>query len=198
MFYDLLNVVIHYQSQDIIHRDIKTENIMFSANGEIKLVDFGLALQTRNKVKELAGTGYYMSPGVINHKYGKECDLWAIGVTLYYLVEGHYPFEGKSKAEVFGKICKGNYPPPRHCTAECADFIAKLLNVDPSKRLTPQEGIKHKWIVSNLAAKRQKSLHRQGTIDRSIYKRLQSYSNCSIMRKTILNLYVKLLKPEDV
>mmetsp|Transcript_51639 Transcript_51639/g.70926 ORF Transcript_51639/g.70926 Transcript_51639/m.70926 type:complete len:125 (-) Transcript_51639:726-1100(-) len=124
MFYDLLNVVIHYQSRNIIHRDIKTENIMFSTTGDIKLVDFGLALQTRSKIKELAGTGYYMSPGVINKKYGKECDLWAIGVTLYYLVEGHYPFFGKSKDEVFGKICEGNYPAPQSCSPECADFIA--------------------------------------------------------------------------
>lgn len=104
MFYDLLEVVIHYQSQDIIHRDIKTENIMFDNKGNIKLVDFGLALQTRDKVKELAGTGYYMGPGVINKKYGKECDLWAIGVTLYYLIENRYPFIGRSKEEVFKKI----------------------------------------------------------------------------------------------
>lgn len=85
---------------------------MFTKDGEIKLVDFGLALQTKCKVKELAGTGYYMGPGVIKRKYGKECDLWAIGVTLYYLIEDRYPFLGKSKEEVFGKIQKGDYPQP--------------------------------------------------------------------------------------
>lgn len=97
MFYDLLVVVIYYQQQDIIHRDIKLDNIMFDKNDELKLVDFGLALQTKDKIKEMAGTGYYMGPGVIKHKYGKECDLWAIGVTLYYLIEGRFPFLGKTK-----------------------------------------------------------------------------------------------------
>mmetsp|Transcript_4796 Transcript_4796/g.6215 ORF Transcript_4796/g.6215 Transcript_4796/m.6215 type:complete len:86 (+) Transcript_4796:492-749(+) len=85
---------------------------MFDKNNELKLVDFGLALQTKDKIKEMAGTGYYMGPGVIKHKYGKECDLWAIGVTLYYLVEGKFPFLGKSKEEVFAKIAKANYPAP--------------------------------------------------------------------------------------
>lgn len=104
MFFDLFNVVIHYQSQDIIHRDIKLDNIMFDKNNSVKLVDFGLALQTKGKIRELAGTGYYMGPGVINQKYGKECDLWSLGVTLYYLIEQKYPFTGKSVDEVFSKI----------------------------------------------------------------------------------------------
>lgn len=68
---------------------------MFSENNELKLVDFGLALQSTSKITQLAGTGYYMAPGVVNHKYGQECDLWSVGVALYYLIEGRYPFEAK-------------------------------------------------------------------------------------------------------
>jgi len=64
-----------------------------------------------------------MGPGVLKSKYGKECDLWAIGVTLYYLVEGRFPFLGSSKEKVFEKISKGDYPAPNNCSAECADFI---------------------------------------------------------------------------
>lgn len=71
MFFDLFNVVIHYQSQDIIHRDIKLDNIMFDKSNGVKLVDFGLAAQTSGKMRELAGTGYYMAPGVVNQTYGK-------------------------------------------------------------------------------------------------------------------------------
>jgi len=65
-----------------------------------------------------------MGPGVINKDYGKECDLWAIGVTLYYLIEDCYPFTGKSKEEVFKKIKQGDYPTPVSCSRECADFIS--------------------------------------------------------------------------
>eukprot|EP00352_Strombidinopsis_acuminata_P007482 CAMPEP_0176367520 /NCGR_PEP_ID=MMETSP0126-20121128/21939_1 /TAXON_ID=141414 ORGANISM="Strombidinopsis acuminatum, Strain SPMC142" /NCGR_SAMPLE_ID=MMETSP0126 /ASSEMBLY_ACC=CAM_ASM_000229 /LENGTH=72 /DNA_ID=CAMNT_0017725377 /DNA_START=496 /DNA_END=714 /DNA_ORIENTATION=- len=70
-----------------MHRDIKPENIMIDKDYNVKLVDFGLAIQTNTKNDETCGTGYYMSPEVINNRYGPECDLWSIGITLYYLVE---------------------------------------------------------------------------------------------------------------
>eukprot|EP00351_Strombidinopsis_sp_SopsisLIS2011_P001284 CAMPEP_0116883752 /NCGR_PEP_ID=MMETSP0463-20121206/16392_1 /TAXON_ID=181622 /ORGANISM="Strombidinopsis sp, Strain SopsisLIS2011" /LENGTH=86 /DNA_ID=CAMNT_0004539067 /DNA_START=310 /DNA_END=570 /DNA_ORIENTATION=- len=86
MFYDLLDVVMHYQSLNIIHRDIKLENIVLDEDGTIKLVDFGLAKQSKGNEDELAGTGYYLAPEVIQHSYGQECDLWSIGVALYLMV----------------------------------------------------------------------------------------------------------------
>mmetsp|Transcript_38689 Transcript_38689/g.28048 ORF Transcript_38689/g.28048 Transcript_38689/m.28048 type:complete len:86 (+) Transcript_38689:535-792(+) len=85
---------------------------MFNENNELKLVDFGLALQSTKKITELAGTGYYMAPGVINNKYGKQCDLWSVGVALYYLIEGKYPFNGKTMDDLFTKVCNGVYKSP--------------------------------------------------------------------------------------
>jgi len=64
--------------------------------------------------------------------------------------------------------------------------------------MTAEQGMYHPWIVKNLAAKRKKSLYRKSTIEKKTFKRLQSFSNNSIMRKTILNCYVQFLKSEDV
>jgi len=70
---------------------------MYDMEGNVKLVDFGLSLQSSNKMKSLVGTGFYLAPEVINRKYGKECDLWSLGVTLYYLLAGDFPFLGNTK-----------------------------------------------------------------------------------------------------
>ena len=103
----LLRALIHCHSINITHRDIKPENVMFDSNDELKLIDFGLAKQTKKKnqsMHTIAGTPYFIAPEVLNGEYGKECDLWSIGVLLYMLLSGQYPFDGNSRAEVFGKI----------------------------------------------------------------------------------------------
>lgn len=78
-----------------MHRDIKPENMMFdTVGGNIKLVDFGLAIETNKKLHALAGTPYFMSPDVLKGSYGPKCDIWALGVVLYLIVTGELPFTG--------------------------------------------------------------------------------------------------------
>jgi calcium-dependent protein kinase len=60
----------------------------------------------------IAGTPYFISPDVLNGKYGKECDIWSLGVVLYMILTGKYPFDGNNRPEVFGKIKKGIFEPP--------------------------------------------------------------------------------------
>mmetsp|Transcript_31743 Transcript_31743/g.22965 ORF Transcript_31743/g.22965 Transcript_31743/m.22965 type:complete len:83 (+) Transcript_31743:547-795(+) len=76
---------------------------------EMKLIDFGLALQTKKKISEVAGTGYYMAPGVLNGDYGKECDMWSLGICIYYLLEGRFPFDGRKLDDIFSAIRRGVY-----------------------------------------------------------------------------------------
>jgi calcium-dependent protein kinase len=93
---------------NIVHRDIKPENIMYDVSGEVKLIDFGLAKQTgtNEKLHTIAGTPYFIAPEVLNGSYGKECDIWSLGVLFFVLVTGTYPFDSatKNRAEVFSKI----------------------------------------------------------------------------------------------
>lgn len=108
----VLRALLHCHSQNIIHRDIKPENIMYGPDGEVRLVDFGLAKQTKknSSLHTVAGTPYYIPPEVLQGSYGKECDLWSLGVVLYVMITGNFPFDGNNRAEVFSLIKKGKFP----------------------------------------------------------------------------------------
>jgi len=88
----------------------------------------------------VAGTPYFISPEVLNGNYGKECDLWSLGVVLFLMITGKYPFDGNSRAEVFGKIQKGQFSlsdqVSNKVTHECIDLVRRLLTVDRTKRIT--------------------------------------------------------------
>ena len=105
---DILKAISHCHSLNIAHRDIKPENLMYGQDGRIKLIDFGLAKKNGlQRMTTLAGTPYFISPEVLKGVYGKECDMWSLGVLLYILLSGEFPFNGDSRAEVFGKIQGG-------------------------------------------------------------------------------------------
>lgn len=83
---------------------------MYGPDGEVRLVDFGLSKQTKKNNSQLhtiAGTPYYIPPEVLNGEYGKECDLWSLGVVFYVMLTGNYPFDGSNRAEVFKQIKAG-------------------------------------------------------------------------------------------
>lgn len=86
-----------------MHRDIKCDNIIFSDENctQIKLIDFGNSAHKRpgKFLKDLTGTALYMAPEVINRKYNEKCDVWSIGVMLYRMISGHYPFHGEIISE---------------------------------------------------------------------------------------------------
>ena len=102
---NLLDACMHFHDISLVHRDIKPENIMFDCEGNLKVIDFGLATHT-NKISEkehIAGSPYYIAPEVLNGVFEQSCDIWAIGVLIYLLVTGVLPFSGKNAEEVFFK-----------------------------------------------------------------------------------------------
>ena len=147
-FWKLLKALHHCHADNIVHRDIKPENIMYSAHGEAKLIDFGFAIKVRKARDEMdiAGTPYYIAPEVLTGKYGKQCDIWSLGVCIYQLLTGDMPFDGNSQAEVFGKIRAGDFEMPRRLSHDCKDLISQMLKVDPAMRIDTARALDHPWI----------------------------------------------------
>jgi calcium-dependent protein kinase len=155
----LLDAVAYLHSLNIIHRDLKAEHIMLSRddiNSQVKIIDFGLAV-THNPdagdapLTAFAGSPFTVAPEVIKRSYGKEIDLWSVGVITYFLFTHLMPFNAKSDQEIFKKIKSGQFSYPRKTqmsiSSEAKDFIASLLVVDPKERLTAKKALCHPWIV---------------------------------------------------
>lgn len=106
----LFQAINHCHAQNIVHRDIKPDNIMITDTDTVRLIDFGLSKASKNKkLSTIAGTPYYMAPEVLEGAYTKQADIWSLGVILYTLVSGYLPFQGNSSAEVFRKIKEGDF-----------------------------------------------------------------------------------------
>jgi serine/threonine protein kinase len=152
----LLSAIKFLHDADICHRDLKPENILFKRHSEnqIKLIDFGLSKQLRKgmRMKKKLGTPYYIAPEVLEEDYGKEVDLWSLGVITYVILCGYPPFYGNDAKELFINIYNVNY---EFCdedwdfiSDEAKDFIGRLLIKDPKQRMTIDDALSHPWILS--------------------------------------------------
>lgn len=150
----ILSAMSYLHSQNIVHRDIKLENIIFDGK-LIKLVDFGTAkeLTCDHKMSSLRGTFHYMAPEVILRSYSIECDVWAAGVMLLALLTGHLPFKGSSHSEVMCSILSTKLDFNSHIFQKVSnnakDLLSAMLNTNPSRRITAREVLSHKWIAGS-------------------------------------------------
>ena len=140
---------------NMVHRDLKPENVLYSSKDQdrvIKLIDFGLStyITSNHKLTTYTGTPCYMAPEVWDGKYGKECDVWSLGVFLYTLLSAHRPFTGETNSELCCAIRKGDINlftgTWQSVSEEAKDLIRKMLVTDPSNRLTIQQVLNHIWI----------------------------------------------------
>ena len=131
-FSQMLKALHLVHSQGACHRDLKPENVLLEAGmgyDKIKVIDFGTAQSYKpgQKLTETIGTPYYIAPEVLAHKYGKECDVWSVGVMTYIILSGIPPFNGSTDNEIMNAIKKGvfNFTPPvwKNLSSEAKDFI---------------------------------------------------------------------------
>lgn len=158
VMYQILTAVSYMHRNDIVHRDIKPENILFESKDKdspIKVIDFGLSRQyfegQEPPMNKIVGTPYYIAPEVLRKKYGKSCDLWSVGVIAYILLAGYPPFNGRNNAETHKSVLRGQYSFDSRewsgVSREAQDFIRRLLQKNPRKRMTVEQALNHPWIA---------------------------------------------------
>ncbi|XP_034067538.1 calcium/calmodulin-dependent protein kinase type II delta 2 chain isoform X3 [Gymnodraco acuticeps] len=170
----ILESVQHCHVNGIVHRDLKPENLLLASKlkgAAVKLADFGLAIEVQGDQQAwfgFAGTPGYLSPEVLRKDpYGKPVDMWACGVILYILLVGYPPFWDEDQHRLYQQIKAGAYdfPSPEWdtVTPDAKDLINKMLTINPSKRITAAEALKHPWICqrSTVAS----MMHRQETVE---------------------------------
>uniref|UniRef100_A0A8C6X0M9 Serine/threonine kinase 33 n=1 Tax=Naja naja TaxID=35670 RepID=A0A8C6X0M9_NAJNA len=160
----LASAIAYLHKKDIVHRDLKLENILVKSSDideenemklNIKVTDFGLAVQkmggSESMFQSTCGTPIYMAPEVIfAHDYSQQCDVWSIGVIMYMLLSGEPPFMASSEEKLFEVIKKGDLHFKQFM--DVFFFIAKnilrlLLKVDPAHRITANELLDCQWIT---------------------------------------------------
>ncbi len=154
----MLGAVLYLHHNGVVHRDIKVENFMFDRPGkdaQLKLCDFGFAAHVtpdHQMMKGRMGTPTYMAPELwVKHmEYTSAVDMWAIGVTAYFLLSGTRPFHHRD-IETKIKLIKEATPdfasgPWKRISSQAKDFCRQLLQKDPDERMTASEALNHPWI----------------------------------------------------
>jgi serine/threonine protein kinase len=157
---NLVDAVAYIHSKGIMHRDLKPENILLVSklsDTDIKISDFGLAQMSKDFPNRLprsnlvCGSDFYLAPELIKQEeYGREIDIWAVGVITYILLSGSLPFYHSALHKVYRQIMERDlsFPEPQWCKVSkgAQDFILRLLQIRAGDRLTGEQAVNHPWL----------------------------------------------------
>ncbi|XP_054729935.1 serine/threonine-protein kinase SIK2 isoform X1 [Anastrepha obliqua] len=149
-FWQILSAVEYCHKKNIVHRDLKAENLLLDINMNIKIADFGFS--NHFKIGELlatwCGSPPYAAPEVFEGKQytGPEIDIWSLGVVLYVLVCGALPFDGSTLQSLRDRVLSGRFRIPFFMSSECEHLIRRMLVLDPSRRYTIEQIKTHRWV----------------------------------------------------
>lgn len=193
IIYRLLVAISYIHSKGLVHRDIKAENILFADCNDLsslKLIDFGLAIESYGKERLKAGTLRYISPEMIQGKFYPKTDCWSVGVLLYFMSTGKYPFDGEN---IIDYIELGKYNKKLllmyNLSEELINFIGSLIVVDLDKRLSVEQALNHDFL--KIREKENK------LISGDVINTMKSFSEKSYFDKQIL-YYLAKLQNNDV
>ena len=204
IFKQIIKGLQYIHKKKIVHRDIKLDNVLIDLTNTVKICDFGVCriLQPGDVMYEHCGTPAYIAPEIFKDEgyEGFSCDIWSAGVTLYYMLAGVQPFKANKIEDLKEIIIKGQFEPIEDVSKEANDLIKGMLELNPSKRLTIEEILKHPWL-KNVNIKKRENLNiftnaEKGLLSKYDVNYLSSPKEELIEVFTISNLETKEEKEE--
>ncbi|XP_061367148.1 CDPK-related kinase 5-like isoform X2 [Gastrolobium bilobum] len=195
----ILNVVAFCHLQGVVHRDLKPENFLYTSkdeSSELKAIDFGLSdfVRPDERLNDIVGSAYYVAPEVLHRSYTTEADVWSIGVIAYILLCGSRPFWARTESGIFRAVLKADpsfdEAPWPSLSLEAKDFVKRLLNKDPRKRISAAQALSHPWIRNYNNVK--------VPLDILIFKLMKTYMRSSSLRKAALRALSKTLTADEL
>ncbi|CBZ49721.1 putative CAM kinase, CDPK family [Neospora caninum Liverpool] len=201
LVHQMLTVLYYLHSHDVVHRDLRLEKWVVAPEaggdsedggasflaGPVKLVDLGSATVWRNKSRKLdvaCGALPYASPDMLVGRYTQACDLWSLGVITYMLLSGHPPFHGRQQTLV-SQILSAAYTTHtlgwEGVSDEARDFVERLMDVDPVRRMTVDEALTHVWMASIEPI-------RDFPLSLDFLVAVKKFARCSKLRRAILTM----------
>uniref|UniRef100_A0A914ZFL7 Serine/threonine-protein kinase kin-29 n=1 Tax=Parascaris univalens TaxID=6257 RepID=A0A914ZFL7_PARUN len=159
LFHQTTAAVAYCHSHCIVHRDLKAENLLLDAHNDVKLIDFGFSnfQQPQSLLSTWCGSPPYAAPELLLGKEydGMKADVWSLGVILYVLVTGGFPFPSHSLDKLKRAVLAGQLKIPYWVSVECSDLIRKMLTFHPGKRYSVENVVQHRWFIAEQSAKMQ-------------------------------------------
>jgi len=164
----LKDVLVYLNEKKVAHRDLKLENIMVDDNLQLKIADFGFATYKKiDRLRSFRGTKTYMAPEIKEGKIydGLKADMFSVGVILFIMVQGIFPFSEARTDEYFYRLLiDGDLETywlktgGENLSDEFKDLITRMLSYDPQMRPTVEELVAHPWMKQSFDLKKSKSL----------------------------------------
>ena len=152
IFRQIILALKYIHNHNIVHRDIKLDNILIDLDNNIKICDFGVSkiIKKGDIMVDQCGTPAYIAPEILKNKgyEGFGVDIWSAGVVLYAMLSGNVPFKGGDLKELHKLIIEGEYKPINNISKEASHLIKCLLNVDPKSRITTDDILVHPWMLN--------------------------------------------------
>ncbi|KAI8532860.1 hypothetical protein RHMOL_Rhmol11G0247500 [Rhododendron molle] len=195
----ILNFVTFCHLQGVVHRDLKPENFLFTSKDEhsqLKAIDFGLSdfVRPDERLNDIVGSAYYVAPEVLHRSYSTEADVWSIGVIAYILLCGSRPFWARTESGIFRAVLKADpsfeESPWPSLSSEAKDFVKRLLNKDPRKRMSAAQALSHPWIRNCNDVKVPLDIH--------VFRTMKAYMRSSSLRKAALRALSKTLTGDEL
>ncbi|KAJ3099964.1 hypothetical protein HDU97_002636 [Phlyctochytrium planicorne] len=152
-FRQMVSAIQYCHAHCITHRDLKPENILLDAEGNIKLIDFGLAnvMRPDESLETFCGSAAYAAPEMLSRKpyKGNEADIWSLGVILFVMLSGQPPFDDRQVSKMYASIMMGRYSFPKSFPEGAKDLVSKILKTKTSERATLEAIRDHPWMNKN-------------------------------------------------